>query len=64
MSAIRSLKGFIFAGEKSGDRQGGAICKELKLHLDSLSLFGVGGPELINEGLTRIADFKHFQVII
>ena len=63
MQNARFMKGFIFAGEKSGDRQGGAIYEFLKKSIPNLETFGVGGPQLIKEGLCPISDFKNFQVM-
>ncbi len=57
------MKGFIFAGEVSGDRQGGEILKSLREQIPSLKTFGVGGPALQKEGLSSLCSFEDFQVM-
>ena len=57
------MKGFIFAGERSGDAQGAHIIQEFLLLHPKLELFGVGGPKLKKCNLKPILPFGTFEVM-
>ena len=53
----KGLKIFILAGEKSGDELGGFI-KSLTLKYKNLTVLGVGGPKMLEQGLKPIFDMN------
>lgn len=53
---------FIFAGEQSGDVLGAELVRALQSS-SSLTLYGVGGPEMQKAGLKVIHPMERFQVM-
>lgn len=53
---------FVLAGEHSGDLHGGAALKALRREEPSLKVFGVGGPEMVKQGLEVTIPMEQFQV--
>ena len=56
------IKVGIVAGEYSGDRLGAKIISGLK-KTHHVELYGVGGPKIIQEGLSSIFDFSKLHVM-
>ena len=56
------IKVGIVAGEYSGDRLGAKIISGLK-KTHQVELYGVGGPKIIQEGLSSIFDFSKLHVM-
>tara|TARA_B100000676_G_scaffold126586_1_gene125822 strand:+ start:144 stop:1295 length:1152 start_codon:yes stop_codon:yes gene_type:complete len=54
----KGLKIFILAGEKSGDELGGDLLKSLTLKYKNLTVLGVGGPKMLEQGLKPIFDMN------
>ena len=53
---------FLLAGEASGDRIGGALIRQLKAHRP-LELSGVGGREMLAEGLPPLFPMSDLSVM-
>lgn len=60
MATPRSL--FILAGEHSGDLHGSALMRAIHRRQPNWQFFGVGGPEMIAQGLSVTLPMTHFQV--
>lgn len=57
MSAgLRSFHVFLVAGEESGDRLGAALMNTLKSLVPSIRFSGVGGRQMVAEGLSSVID--------
>ena len=54
---------FIFAGEKSGDEHGAKILRALKHYYPSISVCGVAGPLMRQEGAKTVMPMENFQVM-
>lgn len=54
---------FLFAGEASGDAHGACLVRELKLIAPHLSLEGVAGPKMRNQGVKAFIKMEEFQVM-
>lgn len=54
---------FMIAGETSGDRLGGSLLQELKKHYPHLKAEGIGGENMIREGLHSLLPIEQFQVM-
>ena len=63
MSMVNNNKIFILAGESSSDLIGSSIMKGLKKNSKELNFFGVGGSNMIKEGLCPIYEMKSFNII-
>ena len=63
MPLINNNKIFILAGESSGDLIGSCIMKGLKKDSKDLNFFGVGGSNMIKEGLCPIHEMYSFNII-
>ena len=53
----------IVAGELSGDNLGSGLMRELKLLHPNITFIGVGGPNMISEGLESIGDMEVLSVM-
>ena len=53
----------IVAGEISGDKLGSGLLRSLKLQVPDLVAYGIGGPEMIREGLKPVAPMGEISVI-
>ena len=62
MPSKPTLRVGVVAGEYSGDRLGSGIIEALKINYN-VQLFGVGGPEMINQGLNSEFDFKKLHIM-
>lgn len=56
------LKLFVVAGEYSGDRLGGALLEDLAARTP-LTVRGVGGPDMLAQGLEPVFDMSEFSVM-
>jgi lipid-A-disaccharide synthase len=54
---------FLFAGEASGDLHGSRLMQALRASGNSVSLCGVGGPRMRQEGLECFFEMENFQVM-
>ena len=63
MSMVNNNKIFILAGESSSDLIGSYIMKGLKKNSKELNFFGVGGSNMIKEGLLSVYEIKSFNII-
>lgn len=54
---------YLVAGEASGDLHGGSLLKHLKIHWPETVFKGIGGPEMVKEGLLPLLPFEDFQVM-
>lgn len=54
---------FVLAGEHSGDLLGSDLLKELKKKEPSVRLFGIGGEEMISQGLESMESLENLSVI-
>jgi lipid-A-disaccharide synthase len=54
---------FLFAGEQSGDLIGGQLVEALKKELPHLPLYGVGGSQMQQAGMTLLHPMERFQVM-
>ncbi len=63
MPLINNNKIFMLAGESSGDLIGSTIMKGLKKNSKDLKFFGVGGSNMIKEGLCPIYEMSSFNII-
>ncbi|WP_288429561.1 lipid-A-disaccharide synthase [uncultured Agrobacterium sp.] len=60
----RVLKLAVVAGEVSGDMLGADLVRALKVqHGGQVELFGVGGEQLIAEGLTSLFDYSELSIM-
>ncbi len=57
------MKVFILAGEPSGDKLGGAFMAGLKSLRPDVSFAGIGGPEMMAEGLKSRFDMAELSVM-
>ena len=57
------MKVFLIAGEPSGDRLGGALMAGLKELEADVAFEGVGGPEMISEGLESLFEMSELSVM-
>jgi len=57
------MKVFILAGEPSGDRLGGALMAGLKALRPDVEFDGIGGPEMIAQGLESRFDMSELSVM-
>ncbi|MCB1157327.1 MAG: lipid-A-disaccharide synthase, partial [Leptospiraceae bacterium] len=53
----------LVAGEHSGDLLGGDLLKYLKKEIPNLSFEGIGGDEMLKEGLHSITDIESMNVV-
>jgi lipid-A-disaccharide synthase len=53
----------IVAAEASGDRLGAALMRALRTKVPSVRLIGVGGDEMLKEGLQPLVPIQHFAFI-
>lgn len=53
----------IVAAEASGDRLGAALMRALRSKAPSVRLIGVGGDEMLSEGLQPLVPIQHFAFI-
>lgn len=53
----------IVAGEASGDQHGAALVRALRARLPTLSVYGLGGPQMRAAGVETIADMAILSVI-
>ncbi len=63
MSMVNNNKIFILAGESSSDLIGSSIMKGLKKNSKELNFFGVGGSNMIREGLRSVYEINSFNII-
>ena len=63
MSMVNNNKIFILAGESSSDLIGSSIMKGLKKNSKELNFFGVGGSNMIKEGLRSVYEINSFNII-
>ncbi len=63
MPMVNNNKIFILAGESSSDLIGSSIIKGLKKNSKELNFFGVGGPNMIKEGLRSVYEINSFNII-
>ena len=63
MSMVNKNKIFILAGESSSDLIGSSIMKGLKKNSKELNFFGVGGSNMIKEGLRSVYEINSFNII-
>ena len=63
MSMVNNNKIFILAGESSSDLIGSYIMKGLKKNSKELNFFGVGGSNMIKEGLRSVYEINSFNII-
>ncbi len=61
--APQRLRVYIVAGEHSGDHLGAGLIRALRERVPSLELFGVGGDEMIREGLTPLFPLSEIAVM-
>lgn len=54
---------FILAGEPSGDLHGAKLIRELKALNPEINIYGIGGQEMIKEGLSSITDIKNISIV-
>lgn len=54
---------FISAGDISGDLHAAKLIRELKMLIPDLEIVGIGGENLIKEGLIPIAPFEKLSVV-
>lgn len=60
----RPLKIFLTAGESSGDALGAALMKALRAQTgDSVSFYGIGGPQMEEQGLQTIFPMRDLSVM-
>ncbi len=57
------MKVFILAGEPSGDKLGGALMAGLKALRPEVTFDGIGGPEMMAEGLESLFDMSELSVM-
>lgn len=57
------MKVFILAGEPSGDKLGGALMAGLKTLRPEVTFDGIGGPEMMAEGLESLFDMSELSVM-
>ncbi len=57
------MKVFILAGEPSGDKLGGALMAGLKILRPEVQFDGIGGPEMIAQGLVSRFDMSELSVM-
>ena len=57
------MKVFILAGEPSGDRLGGALMAGLKELRPDVTFHGIGGPEMMAQGLESRFDMSELSVM-
>ncbi|MEO1306611.1 MAG: lipid-A-disaccharide synthase, partial [Pseudomonadota bacterium] len=57
------MKLFLTAGEPSGDRLGGALIAGLKTTVPDLEIRGVGGPEMLAQGLQSLFPMEELSVM-
>lgn len=50
------------AGELSGDAHGGPLLRELSARIPGLSVEGIGGPQMLEEGLSPLFPLESLQV--
>ncbi len=63
MPLVNNNKIFILAGESSSDLIGSSIMKGLKKNSKELKFFGVGGSNMIKEGLRSDYEMNSFNII-
>jgi lipid-A-disaccharide synthase len=61
-AVVSGVKLFIVAGEPSGDRLGGALLAEISKTI-ACDTRGVGGPELLSQGLKPLFDMSELSVM-
>jgi lipid-A-disaccharide synthase len=59
----RALSIFIIAGEPSGDRLGGAVMRGLRTLAPGVRFAGIGGSEMMNEGLVSRFPMEELSVM-
>ncbi|WP_425090346.1 lipid-A-disaccharide synthase [Tropicimonas sp. S265A] len=57
------MRVFVVAGEPSGDRLGGALMRGLKTLVPEVEFAGIGGPDMISEGLTSRFEMSELSVM-
>lgn len=58
-----SLKIGIVAGEKSGDYLGAELVREFKKRFPNAEFVGLGGPEMISEGVVSLGDMDKISIM-
>ena len=58
-----SVRVAIVAGEMSGDLLGGALMRELKKHLSHVQFIGIGGSQMLHEGLDSCVEIERMSVM-
>jgi len=58
-----ALKVFIVAGEPSGDKLGGALMSGLKAERPDVAFDGIGGPQMMAQGLNSRFDMSELSVM-
>jgi lipid-A-disaccharide synthase len=53
----------LVAGEPSGDHHAAPVCRALRRLVPGVRLFGLGGPSMVEAGLTPIADMRDLAVV-
>jgi lipid-A-disaccharide synthase len=53
----------VIAAEASGDRLGAALMRALKSRQQTIRFFGIGGGEMLAEGLQQLVPAQHFAFI-
>ncbi len=61
--AARALRVFIVAGEHSGDHLGAGLIRALRERVPALSLSGIGGDEMVAEGLRPLFPLSDIAVM-
>ena len=62
-ASTKALRIFVSAGEASGDALGASLMRALKARRDGLSFYGMGGREMVAEGLTKHRDASEVAVV-
>ena len=58
-----STRFFMVAGEPSGDMHGAALIRALRERRPDIQVYGLGGPEMRNEGAETLYDVKDMAVM-
>ena len=63
MSETKPLKIFLIAGEASGDLYASQVMRALKNMHPDIIFYGIGGPEMLKEGLNVVSGYEFLGVI-